>query len=136
MKYDYARVGDALHGDSRGCGVGETTTTVTNHDYASVDDYVSSSSAASTRGRRLPKVCRVSWGNSRARFLICRSCCSVGRMCEMEGRREDVETSPSSPFSSVVSPPREVGGLSQMWPLPDICYGARVDGPQPYRPRN
>ena len=48
----------------------------------------------------------------------------------MEGRREDVETSPS-PFSSAVSPPREVDGLSQIWPLPGICYGAKVDGPLP-----
>ena len=48
----------------------------------------------------------------------------------MEGRREDVETSPS-PFSSTVFPPREVDGLSQIWPLPDVCYGANMDGPQP-----
>ena len=37
----------------------------------------------------------------------------------MEGRCEDVETSPS-PFSHVVSPPREVNGLSQIWPLSGI----------------
>ena len=48
----------------------------------------------------------------------------------MEGRREDVDTSPY-PFSSTVSPPREVDGLSQIWPLPGICYGAKVDSPQP-----
>ena len=42
----------------------------------------------------------------------------------MEGRREDVEASPS-PFSSVVFPPREVDGLSQI----GICYGAKVVGP-------
>ena len=47
----------------------------------------------------------------------------------MQGRREDVETSPS-PFSSAVSPPREVGGLSQIWSLPGICYGAKVDALQ------
>ena len=35
----------------------------------------------------------------------------------MEGSREDVETSPS-PFSSAVSPPREVDGVSQIWSLP------------------
>ena len=51
----------------------------------------------------------------------------------MKGRRENVETSPSH-VSSVVSPPREVGGLSQIWPLPGICYGANVDGPQPKVP--
>ena len=45
----------------------------------------------------------------------------------MEGRRGDVETCPS-PFSSAVSPPREVDGLSQIWPLPGICYGAKVNG--------
>ena len=38
----------------------------------------------------------------------------------MEGRREDVETS-LSPFSSAVSSPREVDGLSPIWPLPSIC---------------
>ena len=38
----------------------------------------------------------------------------------MEGRREDVETSPS-PFSSAVSPPREVDGLSRIWPLPGLA---------------
>ena len=46
----------------------------------------------------------------------------------MEGRREDIETSPSH-FSSVVSPSRDVDGLSRMWPLPGVCYGAIVDGP-------
>ena len=46
----------------------------------------------------------------------------------MEGRREDVETSPSL-FPSAVSPRREVDGLSQIWPLPGVCYGATVDGP-------
>ena len=40
---------------------------------------------------------------------------------------EDVETSPC-PFSYAVSPPREVDDLSQIWPLPGICY---VDDPQP-----
>ena len=35
----------------------------------------------------------------------------------MEGRRKDVDTS-RSPFSYAVSPPREVDGLSQIWPLP------------------
>ena len=40
----------------------------------------------------------------------------------MERRREHVETSPSlSP--SAVSPPREVDGLSQIWPLPGIYSG-------------
>ena len=48
----------------------------------------------------------------------------------MEGRREDVETSPS-PLSSAVSPPREVDGLPQIWSLSGICYGANVDGLQP-----
>ena len=42
----------------------------------------------------------------------------------MEGRREDVETSPS-PFSSAVSPPREIDSLSTI----RRCYGAKVDGP-------
>ena len=37
----------------------------------------------------------------------------------MEGRREDVEISPS-PFFSVVSPPREIDSLSQTWPLPGM----------------
>ena len=46
----------------------------------------------------------------------------------MERRREDVETSPS-PFSSAVSPPREVDDLSQICPLPGICYGTNADGP-------
>ena len=44
--------------------------------------------------------------------------------------REDVEASPS-PLSSVVSPHREVDGLSQIWPFSGICYGIKVDGPQP-----
>ena len=48
----------------------------------------------------------------------------------MEGRHEDVEIC-SSPFSSAFSPPREVDGLSHIWPLPGVCYGAKVDGPQP-----
>ena len=48
----------------------------------------------------------------------------------MEGRREDVETSPS-PFSTALSPPREVSDLSHIWPLPGVRYGAKVDGPQP-----
>ena len=47
----------------------------------------------------------------------------------MEGRREDVETSPS-PFSSAVSPPHEVNVLSHIWPLSGVCYGANVDGSQ------
>ena len=34
----------------------------------------------------------------------------------MEGRREDIETFPS-PFSSAVSPPLQVVGLSQIGPL-------------------
>ena len=38
----------------------------------------------------------------------------------MEGRREDVETSPS-PFSSAISTTREVDGLSEIWLLPGIC---------------
>ena len=45
----------------------------------------------------------------------------------MEGRHEDVETSPS-PFFYAISPPREVDGLSQIWQLTGICYGAKVDG--------
>ena len=49
----------------------------------------------------------------------------------MEERHEDVETSPS-PFSYTVSRPREVDGLSQIWQLPGICYGAKVYGPQTY----
>ena len=53
----------------------------------------------------------------------------------MEGRREDVQTSPS-PFSSAVSPSSEVEGLSQIWPLPGICYGAKMDGLQLYVPRH
>ena len=48
----------------------------------------------------------------------------------MERRREYIETSPSL-FSSAVSQPREVDGLPQIWPLPGVCYGAKVDGPQP-----
>ena len=39
-----------------------------------------------------------------------------------------IETSPS-PFSSTVSPPRGEDGLYKIWPLPGICYGAKVDGP-------
>ena len=50
-------------------------------------------------------------------------------------RREDVETSHSL-FSSAVSPPREVDGLSQIVPLPGICCGANVDGLQLYVPRH
>ena len=53
----------------------------------------------------------------------------------MEGRREGVVTSPS-PFSSAVSPPCQVDGLSQIWSLPGICYGAKMDGPQSYVPRH
>ena len=41
----------------------------------------------------------------------------------MKGRHEDVETYP-------VSQPCEVDGLSQIWPLPGICYGVKVDSPQ------
>ena len=37
----------------------------------------------------------------------------------MEGRREDVEASPSH-FSSAVSSPREEDGLSQIWPLSGV----------------
>ena len=48
----------------------------------------------------------------------------------MEGRRDDVETSPSL-FSSAISPPREVDRLSQIWPLTGICYGTKVDSLQP-----
>ena len=70
----------------------------------------------------------MSWGDSRARFLICRSCCSVGRRCQMEGRHDEVKTSPSH-FSSAVSNPHEVDGLSQILPVSDICYGTKVDGP-------
>ena len=47
----------------------------------------------------------------------------------MERRRDDVDTSPS-PFTSAVSPPCEVDGLSQMWPLPNVCYGVKLDSPQ------
>ena len=53
----------------------------------------------------------------------------------MEGRRDDVETTPS-PFSSVISPPREVDGLYRVWLLPGVCYGAKVDGPQLQVPRH
>ena len=45
----------------------------------------SSSSSPSKRGWRLPGVDLVSWGDSRARYLICRFCCSVGRRCQMAG---------------------------------------------------
>ena len=48
----------------------------------------------------------------------------------MEGTREYVETTPS-PFTSAISPPREVDDLSRIWPLPGLCYGAEVDDPQP-----
>ena len=57
---------------------------------------------------RLQMVGHVTWGDSRARFLICRSCCSVGRTSQMEGKREHFET-PFSLFSSAVSPTREIG---------------------------
>ena len=38
--------------------------------------------------------------------------------------------SPSS-FSYAISAPRKLDGLSQIWPLPGLCYGAKVDGPHP-----
>ena len=47
----------------------------------------------------------------------------------MERRCEDVDISPF-PFSSAVSLACEVDGLSKIWPLSCICYGADVDGPQ------
>ena len=47
----------------------------------------------------------------------------------MGRRREDVEAS-SSPISSTISPPREGDGLSRIWPLPGVCYDAKVNGPQ------
>ena len=56
------------------------------------------------------------------------TCCSVSRICQMEGRRGDVEIYPSH-LSSDESPPREVDGLSQMWPLSGVCSGAKVEGP-------
>ena len=40
----------------------------------------------------------------------------------MEGRHEDVETSPS-PVSYAVSPLRDVD-LSPIWPLPGVCHNA------------
>ena len=49
----------------------------------------------------------------------------------MEGRREDVKTSPF-PVSSVLSLPREVDDLSDICPLPGIYYGAKMNGPHPY----
>ena len=49
----------------------------------------------------LPKVDHVPWGHPRVRLLTCKSCCSVGRRRQLEGTREEVETSPS-PFSSAV----------------------------------
>ena len=89
-------------------------------------------------GWRLPKVADVFWVDSRARFLIYKYCCSVGRRCRLEGGHEDVETSPSpmSPFSSAVSPPDEVGSLSSIWPLPVVCYSAKAGGSQPWVPRD
>ena len=30
---------------------------------------------------------------------------------------------------------RDVDDLSQLWPLPGICYGAKVDDAQTYVPR-
>ena len=48
-------------------------------------------------------------------------------------RRDDVETFPST-FSSAVSPPRELEGLYGILPLPGVCYGAKVNGSQPYVP--
>ena len=52
----------------------------------------------------------------------------------VEGICAGVETSPS-PFSSVASPPCEVGGLSRSGPLPGGCYGAKVEGWQPCPPK-
>ena len=48
----------------------------------------------------------------------------------MEGRCDDVETSPSF-FSSAVSPPPEIDSLSQILPLPGIYCGTKLDVPQP-----
>ena len=53
------------------------------------------------------------------------TCCSVSRICQMEGRRGDVEISPSH-FSSDESAPREVDGLSQMWPLPGVSSRFKI----------
>ena len=52
----------------------------------------------------------------------------------MEGRCAGVGTSPSPPFCSATSPPREVGGQSRSGPLPRGCCGANVDGRQPCPP--
>ena len=49
----------------------------------------------------------------------------------MEGRREDIETFPS-PFSSDVSPPRDVDGVAQICRLPGLCYVAKMDGPHEF----
>ena len=54
--------------------------------------------------------------------------CMAARRRHMEGRRGYVETSPS-PFTSALSPSREINDFSGIRPLPDICYGAQVDGP-------
>ena len=49
----------------------------------------------------------------------------------MEGRRENIETFPS-PFSSDVSPPRDVDGLAQSCRLSGLCYVAKMDGPHEF----
>ena len=51
----------------------------------------------------------------------------------MDGICAGVEISPS-PFSSVASPPREVG-QSRSGPPPGGCCGAKVDGRQPCPPK-
>ena len=45
---------------------------------------------------------------------------------EVPNRHEDVEISPSL-FSCALSTPCEVDDLSQICPLPGMCYGAKVD---------
>ena len=60
--------------------------------------------------------------------------CSGRRGFRVGGRCAGVETSPT-PFSSAVSPPREVGGLSRSGPLSGGCCGAKVDSRQSCPPK-
>ena len=39
-------------------------------------------------------------------------------------------------FSSAVSPPREEDDVSQIWQLPGICHGAKVNDPQVFLPKS
>ena len=54
----------------------------------------------------------------------------------VDGRRRECVKISSSPFSSAVSPLREVDSLSQIWSLPGISYGSKVDGLQLKVPRH